>query len=74
MIKSLKEMPRAAKIEIDLTGPQGNAFYLLGLAKKLCTAYELDPDTVHKEMTSGDYEKLLEVFDGYFGEVVNLYR
>jgi hypothetical protein len=28
------EMPRR-QIEIDLSGPQGNAFYLMGLAKKL---------------------------------------
>ena len=74
MIKTLKEMPRAEKIEIDLTGPEGNAFYLLGLAGKLCKDFGLEKDVVTKEMQSGDYENLLEVFDNYFGEVVNLYR
>ena len=24
------------KIEIDLTGPDGNAYYILGVAKNLC--------------------------------------
>ena len=34
----LTKEPR--KQVIDLTGPQGNAFYLLGLAKKLCKKYK----------------------------------
>jgi len=74
MIKKLSEMPRAKKIEIDLTGPHGNAYYLLGLAGKLCHELSLDKDIVRKEMTAGDYENLLEVFDNYFGEIVDLYR
>ena len=74
MIKTLKEMPRAEKIEIDLTGPEGNAFYLLGLAGKLCKDFDLDATVVRKEMTAGDYDNLLQVFDNYFGEIVNLYR
>jgi hypothetical protein len=74
MIKTLKEMPRAVKIEIDLTGPEGNAFYLLGLARSLCENFDLDAGVVRKEMMAGDYDELLEVFDNYFGEIVNLYR
>ena len=74
MIKTLKEMPRADKIEINLTGPEGNAFYLLGLAGKLCKDFGLDREVVIKEMKSSDYDNLLEVFDNYFGEIVNLYR
>ena len=54
MIKTLKEMPRAEKIEIDLTGPEGNAFYLLGLAGRLCKDFGLEKDVVTKEMQSGD--------------------
>jgi hypothetical protein len=74
MIKTLKEMPRAEKIEIDLTGPNGNAFYLIGLATNLCENFDLDAEVVRKEMMAGDYENLLQVFDNYFGEIVNLYR
>jgi len=74
MIKTLKEMPRAERIEIDLTGPEGNAFYLLGLAGNLCKNFDLDAAVVRKEMMAGDYEELLVVFDNYFGEIVNLYR
>ena len=67
-------MPRPSKIQVDLSGPQGNAFYLLGLAKSLCDAMGLDHSEVSKEMKSGDYENLLSVFDSYFTEVVDLYR
>jgi len=74
MIKKLSEMPRAEKIEIDLTGPEGNAHYLIGLATNLCDNFDLDAVVVRKEMMASDYENLLEVFDNYFGEIVNLYR
>ena len=61
-------------IEIDLTGPQGNAFYLLGTAKKLANQLGLDSDEILNEMKSGDYENLLQVFDKNFGMFVTLYR
>lgn len=34
-IKSKNEMPGQDKIHIDLTGPEGNAFCLIGLAREL---------------------------------------
>jgi len=43
-------------IEIDLTGPQGNAFYLLGTAKNLAKQLDLDGNKIMDEMMSGDYE------------------
>jgi len=61
-------------IEIDLTGPQGNAFYLLGTAKKLANQLDLDSDEILNQMKSGDYENLLQVFDKNFGMFVTLYR
>jgi len=30
------------KIEIDLTGPQGNAYFLMGMVKKLSNQLDLD--------------------------------
>lgn len=59
---------------IDLTGPQGNAFYLLGVASKYARQLGLDSDEVINEMKSGDYEHLIEVFDSYFGDFVILER
>ena len=62
------------KLTIDLTGPQGNAFYLLGTAMKLCKELDLDKESVLSEMQSGDYEHLIQTFDKYFGMIVDLER
>ncbi len=59
---------------IDLTGPQGNAFYLLGVASKYARQLGLNSDEVINEMKSGDYEHLIEVFDSYFGDFIILER
>jgi hypothetical protein len=61
-------------IEVDLTGPQGNAFYLMGLASELSKKMGLDKDEIIAEMMSGDYENLIKVFDRNFGNLVILYR
>jgi hypothetical protein len=66
--------PKTNGIEIDLTGPQGNAFFLLGTAKTLAKQLGLDGNQITKEMMSGDYENLLQVFDENFGSFVTLYR
>ena len=70
-IKSREEMSR---LELDLTGEDGNAFVLLGHAKNLAKQLDKDWDSIRKEMTSGDYENLVEVFDREFGDYVTLYR
>jgi hypothetical protein len=70
----IKKKPATTRIEIDLTGPQGNAFALLAVAKQLAEALERDPTPILDEMRSGDYEHLLQVFDREFGEFVVLYR
>lgn len=72
-IKSVKEFGRG-KIKIDLTGPEGNAFVLLGKAKSLAKQMDKDREAITKEMMSGDYENLIKVFDREFGSVVDLYR
>ena len=59
---------------IDLTGPQGNAFVLLGKAKGYARQLGLDGSKIQAEMMQGDYEHLLEVFDKYFGSFVILER
>jgi len=72
MIKSKDEMP--SERSIDLTGPDGNAFALLGQAKRYARQLDMDFNLIQKEMTSGDYEHLLNTFDKYFGGFVTLYR
>lgn len=72
MIKSIEE--KVSKIEIDLTGPEGNSFVLLGKVKGLSEQLGLDGQKIRFEMTTGDYENLINTFDKYFGEYVTLYR
>lgn len=62
------------KMEIDLLGPKGNAYYLLSTAKDFAKQLELDAKAIEEEMKSGDYENLITVFDKHFGEYVDLVR
>ena len=60
---------------IDLSGPRGNAFNLLAQAKKLGKILDMtkeEIESVNKEMMSGDYNNLIDVFENYFGELVIL--
>jgi hypothetical protein len=59
---------------IDLTGPEGNAFCLMGMAKRFADDLDKDGDAIVAEMRSGDYENLIKVFDREFGEFINLER
>jgi hypothetical protein len=61
-------------IVVDLTGPDGNAFVLMSYARRFARQLELDDNAILKEMQSGDYENLVEVFDRYFGDFVILER
>jgi hypothetical protein len=71
MIKSKKQK---LGIEIDLTGPDGNAFVLIGTAGNLAKQLGLDAKAIREEMMKGDYENLVNVFDTHFGNFVTLYR
>ena len=62
------------KMTIDLTGPQGNAFYLLGTAMKLCKQIGLDVNSVLDDLKGGDYEHLITRFDYHFGMIIDLER
>ncbi len=73
MIKSKNSIYERG-IEIDLTGPDGNAFYLMGTAMTLARQLELDGESIINEMRSSDYEHLLQVFEENFGNVVTLNR
>jgi hypothetical protein len=71
---AILEKPKQNGITIDLTGPQGNAFFLLGTANNLAKQLGLNGKEIMDEMKSGDYENLLQVFDKNFGSIVTLYR
>ena len=67
---AILEKPKTKGITIDLTGPQGNAFYLLGTANNLAKQLGLNGVEIMTEMKSGDYENLKKVFLKNFGEIV----
>ena len=46
----------------------------MSLKKELAKQLDKDPNAIKEEMTIGDYEHLLEVFEREFGNVVTLYR
>ncbi len=72
-----KKEERTGPIVIDLTGPQGNAFVLLGIANDFAKQLGWDPKKrgdLNTELISGDYEHLLKTFDKYFGDFVILER
>lgn len=70
----IKQKVEKSGIEIDLTGPNGNAFYLLGTAGNLAKQLGLNSKEIQSEMMKGDYEHLVETFDKHFGHFVTLYR
>lgn len=62
------------KREIDISGPAGNAFALLGAAESYAKQLGLDPAPILEDMRSSDYQHLIEVFDNHFGDLVDLVR
>lgn len=65
------------RVEINLNGPDGNAFALIRKAKYLGVKLDLSKDEIDsivKEMMSGDYDNLVEVFKTNFGQLVRLVK
>jgi hypothetical protein len=74
MIRDKEDRTYPEVIEIDLTGPEGNAFSLLAVAKDLAHINKFDWDNIFTEMTKSDYENLIQVMDNYFGDQIILQR
>lgn len=69
-VKTIKH----SKITINIDGSDGNAFVLLGLAKRFLKQLKRDSDDIDaiiKEMQSGNYDNLLIVFQRELGEYVD---
>jgi len=62
------------EIVLDLTGPDGNAYALMGYARDLAKQLGFDHELIINEMKSGDYDNLVLTFDRYFGRIVTLER
>jgi len=53
---------------IDITGPQGNAFAVMGIVQEELKAMKMDEDemrVIMADMKSGNYEHLLDVAEKY---------
>ena len=72
MIKSIEE--KENKLEIDLTGPDGNVFNLISVGGRLCKQLGLNSEMFTRRMMSGDYENAVNTFEEYFGDYITLYR
>jgi len=76
MIKPASEM-ESKKLEINLNGPEGNSFVLLGIAASLGKQLGFDKfriKCIQDEMMLSNYEMLIQTFDKWFGDYVILYR
>jgi len=76
MIKNISEK-KESLIEIDLNGPEGDAFVLLGIAGDLGKQLGYDKfriKCIQDEMMLSNYEMLIQTFDKWFGDYVILYR
>jgi hypothetical protein len=74
-IKPKEEKPGG--IEIDLTGPDGNAHVLLAYAARWGRQLGYDKlkiERILEEMRLTDYEGLVFTFDREFGSFVTLWR
>lgn len=71
MIKE-KEKHLVSAVTIDLTGPDGNVFYLISCGVNFCRQLGLDGDKFATEMMSNDYDHAVKTFDKYFGHFATL--
>ena len=73
----IRQKQQSSEIVLDLTGPDGNAFALMGHAMnfgKQLGLSKLTIDEIIEEMKLSDYEHLVQTFDKYFGQFVILER
>lgn len=65
---TIRKRRKNEKQVIDLSGPEGNAFNLMGIVSQLYRSHPHLKDHILKEMQSGDYDNLVRVFDLYLGD------
>jgi len=73
-IKTINDM-RYRRREIDLSGPEGNAFVLMGYVSTFGKQLGLTKEEIKgitTRMMEGDYDNLIKIFDDEFGEYVDL--
>jgi len=62
---------RNRKLTLNLDGPDGNAYVLLGTCKDIARQLRIPFDPIHTEATSKDYTHLVKTLNKYFGEFID---
>lgn len=76
VIRSKLDKPQR-QLEIDLSGPEGNAFVLMGYAKRWGRQLGYSEHRIKciiDEMKLTNYEGLLHTFEREFGHLVTMWR
>lgn len=71
---AILKLTTPSELIVDLRGPDGNAFILIGLAERLGKTLGFTPDKredIQTRLKSKDYDHLVHVMDHYFGHCVN---
>lgn len=77
MILEKRNKPESTTLDIDLTGPEGNAFVLMGYVRTFGRQLgysEAKILAIQKVMRMGNYDGLINMFDKEFGDYVTLWR
>jgi hypothetical protein len=59
------------KIKLDLQGPHGNVFYLIGITNDFPMKNGSDRKTVIKEILGGDYQNVLSIIKREWGAYID---
>ena len=68
----LKKSEFSQSIVIDLNGPEGNAYCLMGYAQIWSKQLGLNSEEIIEDMMSSNYEHLLEVMEKHFGSFITM--
>jgi len=69
---SVKRSDPVASRIINIDGPAGNAWNLMGVASNLANHLGMNFGPIREEMMSGNYINLIKTFDKYFGDIITL--
>jgi len=68
------------RIELDLRGPEGNVFCVLGTCQRIARQLDVEWDPIFTEAMNepppgkDGYEQVLEVMQKYFGKYIDFIR
>lgn len=68
---------KAKKIQIDLSGNDGNVFVLIGISDSIGQQLRLSPedrDAIRADMMSSDYEHAVATLEKNYGAFIDIYE